>query len=691
MTSTEVRAKLVPLLEGLAWTNPGFPVFLFRLDQTASAKRDMSNDQQTHPLRSGAALPGQQPGRRKTLVTISFFLLLAGLGLALAWGYVARVAQRTALEKLERRQRHFENRESMLLRQIGLSEYLEAELLRQSETGELHESPESMDLVWGLVERIEKQLQQEADPENPVIAEAAMARFVGTFYMRHGQPAWAIPFFQRAIWKTGDEECLFMEKMLLETQIAICHQEIGDWEEAARILDGLVSSARGHLGARHPLAGELEEYYLEAESRKTIPDLSRLYEIREARLLRQETSQRVAAGAPLFPGRASDPGSWKGNELRRDLLRVHSLSSNARGSKSTKPETLINLQWRLSEAYRKAGDLRTASEVAADALATARSTLDDPAIVFCCTAQLAFILRESGLLDRSTDLLTTLLESCVRNFGEAHRDTLCIMIELADTHRQAERLDQANALFERAEALLVRQFGPSDPDTLVCRGRWAVCLRKMDRIEDSLALLRKMERPDGVLEERLSRFFPVRDDVLLLHEELGLKAFNEHLKVAEAMIDAQEKPDKVVLVLEKAGKLITSVYEDLPVQYADALGRVAKICMDNASWPLARELLTEVLETRRLHQPESWTTYNAESALGEVLLRMGLVAESEPLLLNGFRQMQLRINQIPTRVRAERMHEAVGRLDQLYSTLNQPEEARLYREMRKRYPINKPE
>ena len=86
----------------------------------------------------------------------------------------------------------------------------------------------------------------------------------------------------------------------------------------------------------------------------------------------------------------------------------------------------------------------------------------------------------------------------------------------------------------------------------------------------------------------------------------------------------------------------------------------------------------DCLAIRAKQQPDEWTTFNAQSMLGEALYGQKKFAEAEPLLVQGYVGMKERAPKIPNEGK-HRLAEALVRLVQLYDASGKPHDATRWR------------
>ena len=84
-------------------------------------------------------------------------------------------------------------------------------------------------------------------------------------------------------------------------------------------------------------------------------------------------------------------------------------------------------------------------------------------------------------------------------------------------------------------------------------------------------------------------------------------------------------------------------------------------------------------------QPDEWATFNTQSMLGGALLGQKKYAEAEPLLLAGYEGLKQREESIPPAGQI-RLPEALDRLIELTTALDQPDATQKWRAEREKYP-----
>jgi len=230
---------------------------------------------------------------------------------------------------------------------------------------------------------------------------------------------------------------------------------------------------------------------------------------------------------------------------------------------------------------------------------------------------LAAAYRSVGRTAESVALLETVRDARVKKFGADHPETLHTLTGLARSYVAAGERERALSLFEQTAAgIEKRQFKHESADQIV--GNLVECHEQLKQYEQAEAWRRKWL---AVVKEKHGPESPAHAREL---EGLGSNLLRQK-KYAEA----------------------ESIF---------------------------RECLTIVRKT----QPESWTTFNTQSLLGEAIAGQRKYADAEPLLLDAYHELKDRASKIPPQSKV-RLTEALGRLVQLYESWDKPAEAAKWR------------
>lgn len=119
---------------------------------------------------------------------------------------------------------------------------------------------------------------------------------------------------------------------------------------------------------------------------------------------------------------------------------------------------------------------------------------------------------------------------------------------------------------------------------------------------------------------------------------------------------------------------LKSTTGDASTEYAKELTWLAKNLLSQRKPAEAEELLRNALAIRKSQSPESWSTFNSMSTLGDALLDLKKYAEAEPLLLQGYEGMKAREKNMSNAAK-QRIPEAFDRIVKLYNMTDNPNEA----------------
>jgi tetratricopeptide (TPR) repeat protein len=197
-------------------------------------------------------------------------------------------------------------------------------------------------------------------------------------------------------------------------------------------------------------------------------------------------------------------------------------------------------------------------------------------------------------------------------------------------------------------------------DTLTSMNNLAVSYQDAGRLDLALALFQ--EAATGLEKKGIQHEYAdwIINSLIRSHEKL--KQFDQ----AEvwrwkwlAVVKKQTGPDSVAV----ASELL-------------ALGQNQ---ISQKKWIDAEVVLRECLAIGEKKQPAIWTTFHAQSMLGDALLGQKKYVDAEPLLLGGYKGLKQRAAQIPPQVKQLRLTEALKRLVQVYDAWDRPDEAAKWR------------
>ena len=480
-------------------------------------------------------------------------------------------------------------------------------------------------------------------------------------YQAAGRLDEAIPLFERTLETQratlGTDHA---HTLISQNNLAHGYRLAGRLDEAISLYQRTLEPQRAKLGADHPdtlatqnnlaqafeYAGRLDE---------AIPLKVRTLEARRAKLgddhpdtllsqhnlaTAHEAAGRLDEAIPLFER------TW---EARRAKLGADH------------PDTLLS-QSSLATAFGRAGRLDEAIPLLEAALEARRAKLggDHPATLMSQN-NLAFFYSSANRLGEAIPLFQRTLEARLTKLGADHPDTLASQNNLASTLYETGRIDEAIPLLERTLESLRAKLGDDHPDTLIARNNLATIYATVDRFDEAIPLLEQTLVAQRV---KLGDLHP------MLHQ------FRRNLAGIYESADREADAERVAREMtEAAGRRVPRDDKD----YSEALALLGSGLIHQRRFAESEAPLRESLEIREQSQPETWTTAETRSLLGEAIAELGRFDEAEPLLLDGERGLAERAEAIPAESRDLVEREALTRLVALYEAWGKPDQAAEWR------------
>jgi hypothetical protein len=368
------------------------------------------------------------------------------------------------------------------------------------------------------------------------------------------------------------------------------------------------------------------------------------------------------------------------------------------------PDTLTDMN-NLAVAYQAAERLDRALPLYEATLKLKKAKLgaDHPDTLKGMT-NLASAYQAAGKLDRALPLYEETLKLTKAKLGADHPDTLTTMHRLASAYQAAGKLELALPLFEETLKLMKAKLGADHPDTLTGMNNLATAYGQQNRLDLAIPLF---EETLQLKEKKLGRQHPdtlttlanlgamykeagrLAEASLLLEEAYAAAKKHPRLRVfGTELLDAYVKDGRPTAAVKGlVAELLEDARKRLPQgspQLAGQLASLGLFLLQVKAFPEAEPLLRECLAIRAKHEPDDWTTFNAQSLLGGALLGQKKYAEAGPLLLQGYEGMKARAKAIPPQG-ATRIPEALDRLIELSTATNKPDETKKWQAERAKY------
>ncbi len=378
------------------------------------------------------------------------------------------------------------------------------------------------------------------------------------------------------------------------------------------------------------------------------------------------------------------------------------------------PRTLVIMN-QLSICYQYAGKLDLALPLIEESLKLKKIRLgtDHPSTLVSMN-NLATVYIRAGKSDQALPLLKESHELQKIKHGIYHPDTIASMSNLASAYHDVGKLDLALPLYEESLKLMRIKLGDDHPQTLTCMNNLSAgyfALGKLDLAiplcKETLRLSRKKNGDDHP--ETLNSMSNLATGYQAAKKlDLALPLFEESLsrkrgtlgddnpKTLKSMLELTLLYDQLkqwdkseLLYREQLALAKTKSGVDSPV-YSSALAVLGLNLLNQKKCTEAEPFVREALTIREKNEPDDWRTFNTQSLLGGTLLGQQKFADAEPLLLKGYEGMKQRESTIPPQGRT-RIPEALDRLIDLYTQMENPDEAKKWQAERDMYPNTSPQ
>jgi len=364
----------------------------------------------------------------------------------------------------------------------------------------------------------------------------------------------------------------------------------------------------------------------------------------------------------------------------------------------------------LATAHRGYGDLKSALPVLEEALerSTAKYGRDHPDTLMVM-GNLASMYQDANRREPSLRLWEESWRLRKAKLGSDHPDAISSMNGVAEGYRIAGRVAEAIPLYEEGIKLSTARSGRNNSGTMVLMNNLAAAYYAAGKVELALPLLenileyyRTREGPDHPntlasmnslaaarqLAGRLAEALPLFETAALGFERRGFKDRNATVMVANtaAAYEAAGQLDKAERWRRKWLAVLKERSGVESAAYAAELALLGDNLLRQKKFADAETVLRECLAIREKTQPQLWTTFNTQSALGGALADQMKYADAEPLLLKGFAGLKAREASIPPTIKSDRFAAAADRLVALYTALNKPAEVKKWQAERARHP-----
>ncbi len=360
----------------------------------------------------------------------------------------------------------------------------------------------------------------------------------------------------------------------------------------------------------------------------------------------------------------------------------------------------------LADEMRKAGLLEKASPPQAEALTIRRHLLsaNHPDILSSINS-MGLLLQDQGKLVEAERYLREALEGRRRVLGDQHRDTLASLDAVGNLLFVQGELAEAETYFRTALDGRRRLQGSDHPDTLTTLNDLGTTAMMQGRLDEAERLFRQAlaGRRRVLGSEHLGTLSSLSTmGYLFMTQDKPAEAerFYSEALAGRRRILGDDHPATLTMsanlafVLMKQGKLaeaeshyriaVEGVRRVLGAEHQATLtfsGNMGALLTQQKRYSEAESVLRENVEGRaKFYGENHWKTADARSLLGEALTGLGRYEEAETSLLEGY--AGLAASSLPAGRRKRKLGLAAERLEVLYSTWGEPEQAAEWRAKR---------
>jgi serine/threonine protein kinase/tetratricopeptide (TPR) repeat protein len=302
----------------------------------------------------------------------------------------------------------------------------------------------------------------------------------------------------------------------------------------------------------------------------------------------------------------------------------------------------------------------------------------------------------------SIELAKQVREARLKRYGPDHPLSIASLNNLAFRYSANGKMRQALALFEEARDAVVPKLGVDNPKTLIILDNLARMYRAFGRTSEAIPLAEQVR--DG----RMRILGPYHHATIHTLLNLGLcyQAGGQPAKAFSLFQQAADGLERLGFDHEDAGMIIENLCDVLEakgqasradgwrrnwlaavkwregadsIKYAHVLKYQGGNMLESGRHADAERLFRESLAIRQKAQPSDWSTYHAQSLLGEALLGQAKNTEAEPLLIQAYEGLRAREREIPSLLARQYLAEAGGRVVRVYEALRRPLQAAQWR------------
>jgi serine/threonine protein kinase/Tfp pilus assembly protein PilF len=282
--------------------------------------------------------------------------------------------------------------------------------------------------------------------------------------------------------------------------------------------------------------------------------------------------------------------------------------------------------------------------------------------VFGIKNNLGTVYKTLREFDAAERLFKEVLEYNTKSLGDDHPNTLSTKNNLAALYMDRRDFDKAESMLNEVLAVQIEKLPSDHPTTLITKTNLAVLYSFQGKADKAMELYKQVIAGQTA---KLGASHP--------------STLSTKISLANFCTSQSRFADAEPLLREFADVAKQRSGPD-SLQYAGQLAQLGLNYLNQKKGSDAEEVMQECLRIRRQKEPDAWTTFNAQSMLGEALLLQKDYAKAEATLLEGYKGMKEREEKMPADSKKVRLPEALERLVGLYEGWEKKDEAAKWRE-----------
>ena len=427
--------------------------------------------------------------------------------------------------------------------------------------------------------------------------------------------------------------------------LSVCYLDANRLDEALELLEDVVERRVATFGQNHKSTivtkDNLATCYMHMKNyQKAIQIQEELMESKSAVMGPDDPDTLMLMHNLAFAYSASG----KINESIALFKKVISLRKSKLGADHI--DTLIS-ESSLARVYIQSGHFQEAIQLHEKVLPQMKKKLGkDHMHVLVGMSLLADAYEQAKLIDKAIALYEEIIGTMKTSRTTNHPNYMTFLVKLVQIYKKNGKFDEAIKLYEEIIAKKQNSLGKDHPSTLGSFNNLGFCYYQTGQFSKAVQIF------ENLVQKYKSKFKQLDSDTLFTMKGL-----------AKSYI-ALEQVNKAVVTYEELLRLQLSFYVKDHEQV-----RLTKIVLGkllvNREPAKSADLLLEIFEHQKSLMPDSWSTYELQSFLGEAMMNQSKYQEAETLLVESFNGLKRKAIDIPATVREKQLGEAVQRLIKL--------------------------